>query len=326
MTVKKKQDGETPAVKTTGGNVNAASSGKKNTAANKNKKKSTTVFNADGSVNYESYTRAKSGKTEQLIGVIVVIVIILLIGGGVTWWAVSNHNKKVAQETALTESQSALADVTNVPSKFTDDGALVFVGNKLIDPADESEYEDLVPVDVYMDYNCPGCGSAERTLGDTYEELMNENKIRLRIHPIAFLNNTSTDKYSERAANAVIKVAQEDPDHVIDYIRYIMSEDIQPQEGSDYVPVSDEQLQEWAKDAGVTVDDYTTLTDEEYDDWLMAMTNYTTNRPELVRSDIGSFATPLITVDGTQMSLSSGVTNQQLIQNLEDLVDKAASK
>lgn len=274
-----------------------------------------------GMIDYTGSTG--TGKTEQLIGIIVVCLIVLLIGGGVTWWAVSSHNKKVAEQEAVSTSQEKLEGVTTTPSSFTDDGALVFVGNRLISPDEEKNYEDLIPVDVYMDYNCPGCGTAERTLGDTYEEMMDKNQIRLRIHPLAFLNGTSTDKYSERAANAVIQVAQQDPEHVMDYIRYIMSEDIQPGEGSDYVPVSDEQLQQYAKDAGVVMDDYTTLTDKKYDDWLVAMTEYTTNRPELKRADVGSFATPLITIDGKQFPMSSGTTNIQIINDFTRMVNNA---
>lgn len=246
---------------------------------------------------------ASNGKTETRIGIAVVLVIILIIGsiiGGV-WWSKHKTAEKAAERAS--SATQTLKTIKTKPANITDDGAFDFVEGKVIPASDENnaKYKNLVKVDVYMDFNCPGCGSTERTLGSRYNELLASNEIMLRIHPIAFLNNVSTDKYSERSANAVMQVADQDPEHLLSYIQYLMQSDIQPQEGSDYKSVSDKDLQKYAKAAGVEVKDYSTLTNMKFSKYTKAITDFLTTRKNLVRPNADQFTTPIVMVNGKHL-------------------------
>lgn len=263
---------------------------------------------------------ASAGKTEQRIGIAVVAVLLLIIGtiiGAITY---SNHKKAQDEQKKVATAETDLSKVKVKPSNITSDGAFDIVKGKVINPKTESNYSNLVKVDVYMDFNCPGCGDAERTLGDTYNEMLAANKIMLRLHPIAFLNNTSTDKYSERAANAVMQVGEQDPDNLISYIQYLMQSGVQPKEGSEYVSVTDKMLQQHAKAAGVKVKDYSTITNGKYDTYVKAITNYTTTRKKLIRPNVSTFTTPIIMVNGRHLTFET----DSLITEFTNTVNTAA--
>ncbi|MFU8852595.1 DsbA family protein [Micromonospora sp. SL1-18] len=59
-----------------------------------------------------------------------------------------------------------------------------------------------VTIDLYEDYLCPVCKQFQDTSGPTITQLVNENKVRVLYHPVAFLNRFSTTQYSTRASAA----------------------------------------------------------------------------------------------------------------------------
>ena len=62
-----------------------------------------------------------------------------------------------------------------------------------------------VVVDVYEDYLCPICERFEERYGSDLTTALNENKITVRYHSIAILDElTSPQGYSTRAANAAL--------------------------------------------------------------------------------------------------------------------------
>jgi protein-disulfide isomerase len=59
-----------------------------------------------------------------------------------------------------------------------------------------------VSVQIYQDYLCPFCKQFHDSAGAQLNQLAAQNAIALTIHPIAILDNRSTNQYSSRAAAA----------------------------------------------------------------------------------------------------------------------------
>jgi protein-disulfide isomerase len=59
-----------------------------------------------------------------------------------------------------------------------------------------------VRVDVYVDYQCPPCSSYEEATADVLAGYVSSNRVTLAIHPVAFIDHRSKNKYATRAAAA----------------------------------------------------------------------------------------------------------------------------
>ncbi|CAG7622578.1 DsbA family protein [Leucobacter soli] len=117
----------------------------------------------------------------------------------------------------------------------------------------ESDWETL-PVDmtVFVDYMCPACGNFEGQYGSFLESNVGKGDVNLTVYPINFLDNQSAGtKYSTRAGNLMSCVVNSDPDHAFALHNLLLSEEVQPQEGT--TGLTDDQLLEQAEAAGVDV-------------------------------------------------------------------------
>lgn len=57
-------------------------------------------------------------------------------------------------------------------------------------------------MDVYEDFQCPGCRNFEAAYAETYKKLADENVVKVLIHPAAFLDQRFTGENSARAISA----------------------------------------------------------------------------------------------------------------------------
>lgn len=251
---------------------------------------------------------AKDRRQQTILGatVVAVIVVIIAVVAGVIWY----RNRPV--DTAALKSE--VDKVAVKPANATDDYGFLISKNGINKPV-----EGVPTVEFYMDYICPGCGNMERSTGATTSKLVASGQINLEIHPLSFMDRYSTDNYSTRAAGAVINVAEKDPDHLLAFISNLYAEDFQPQEGSNYVATSDEQIQQQAIKAGVSEDVAKTISEGQYADWLKAETQVTINRPELANVSgqyKGQVSTPIVTINGTYWDWNSVDTSVTLDQAL----------
>jgi protein-disulfide isomerase len=60
-----------------------------------------------------------------------------------------------------------------------------------------------VKVDVYVDYQCPPCATFEAATESALAGYVSSNRITLAIHPVAFIDDRSKNRYSTRAAAAM---------------------------------------------------------------------------------------------------------------------------
>ncbi|MGD0925140.1 MAG: thioredoxin domain-containing protein [Streptosporangiaceae bacterium] len=119
---------------------------------------------------------------------------------------------------------SAVPKPSRVPATATPDGGGVVIG------------DGPVPVDVYIDFQCPFCRRFELSAGTALAAMVVEHQISIAYHPMNFLDQASTTHYSTRAAASSGCAA--DQDRFVDYAHALFVD--QPPEGS--AGLTDEQL------------------------------------------------------------------------------------
>jgi len=111
-----------------------------------------------------------------------------------------------------------------------------------------------LPLDMtlFVDYMCPACGNFEQTYGTMLEPFVGSGDVNLTVYPINFLDASSMGtEYSTRAANLVSCVVDQQPDAAFKLHNLLLSEAVQPEEGT--TGLTDDQLLEQAKAAGADV-------------------------------------------------------------------------
>lgn len=149
----------------------------------------------------------------------------------------------------------------SVPATATDDGAIVF-GNP----------DAAVTVDVYSDPMCPYCGQFERANGEDLTAAAQAGRIQLKIHPMAFLDRLSRGtEYSTRASNALVAVADADPEAGLRFYQSLYAAGTQPQENSS--GLTDDELADLARKAGAAEEVAASIKDQHYTGWIKEVTD-----------------------------------------------------
>ena len=86
-------------------------------------------------------------------------------------------------------------------------------------------------VAVYEDFMCPFCGQFEAASRDALEKQVEAGKVQIQYHVLNFLDDSSTTKYSTRAANALAVVLDTSGPEVAKKFHDLLFEN-QPAEGS----------------------------------------------------------------------------------------------
>jgi protein-disulfide isomerase len=99
----------------------------------------------------------------------------------------------------------------------------------------------------YEDFICPYCGQFESASRAALQKDIDQGKLQIQYHPLAFLDRSSSTKYSTRAANAFAVVYDAAGAKVAKTFHDLLFEH-QPPEGSAGLP--DSQLVDYAVQAG----------------------------------------------------------------------------
>lgn len=179
----------------------------------------------------EQERAAKEKRIRRIVMISVVGVVALVLIGVVAWTVLGAKRHQVAAD----GQQSAAGQTAEIGAV---QGNALVVGKKTAP----------VTLDVYQDYMCPYCGQFERANRADLEQLVGDGTVRLVIHPLSFLDAQSSGaRYSSRAANAVVTVAQYQPDKLLAFNAILYEQ--QPAEGSK--GLSDDQIADLARTAGV---------------------------------------------------------------------------
>ncbi|GEK81296.1 DsbA family protein [Agrococcus baldri] len=101
---------------------------------------------------------------------------------------------------------------------------------------------------LYVDFLCPHCGTFEAAYGDELGAAVEAGEVALEIRPLTFMDRSSPDEYSTRAANAFAAVADEFPGSAWAFHRALFAQ--QPAAGEP--GLTDDELIELAAGAGAS--------------------------------------------------------------------------
>lgn len=142
-----------------------------------------------------------------------------------------------------------------------------------------------VRVDAFIDFLCPYCRRFELSSGPALATMLAQHRINLAYHPMNFLDQASTTRYSTRAAAASGCAA--DSGRFLEYTHALFVN--QPDEGS--AGLSESELAALAGEAGLPAQPFASCLGEGlYLDWAP----YVTARA----ADAGVTATPTVLVVG----------------------------
>ena len=164
-----------------------------------------------------------------------------------------------------------------------------------------------VKVAVYEDFMCPFCGQFEAASRDALEKQVAAGKVQIQYHVVNFLDDSSTTKYSTRAANALAVVLDTSGPVVAKKFHDLLFEH-QPAEGS--AGLSDAQLVAYAVQAGATKSAVQPgIADRTYEQWV--------NNVNDQASKGGVNQTPTVKIDGKAVESK---TIDELVAKVEKAV------
>jgi len=217
------------------------------------------------------------------MGVVLVLVVAGLVGYGV----LSAQDKKTASK-------------LTTPSVAVDSGTAFTVGT------------GPVVIDVYEDFMCPTCHEFETADGATLQQLVTQNKVTVRYHPVAILDPSSNGtNYSTRAAGAAAAAAVAG--------KFLQYHDVlyqnQPKENTS--GLTDAKLIDLGKSIGLTSAAFVdAINNKTYDSWADKVTNTFSQR--------GFNGTPTLVIGGKQYQNAQSAYPQPA--ELTSLVTAAAGK
>jgi protein-disulfide isomerase len=166
---------------------------------------------------------------------------------------------------------------SRLPAGATPDGDGVVVG------------DGPVRVDAFIDFLCPYCRRFELSSGPTLALMVADREISIAYHPMDFLDEASTTRYSTRAAAASGCAA--DQGRFADYAHALFAH--QPPEGG--AGLSDAELAGLAPEAGLAEAEFAAcLSGGQYLDWPPFVTARATAA--------GVSATPTVLVAGAMVA------------------------
>jgi protein-disulfide isomerase len=197
-----------------------------------------------------------------------------------------------------------------VPSVADDDDAIVIGPGGVIG---EAPPEGAIAIELVEDPLCPWCRIFDEAASDEVEYLISQGEASLRYHIVSILDGYSAGThYSTRMANAWITTAEYDPDHFWAFVRASFTN--QPEENAK--GLTNDEIADVARDAGVSGDAVGRFADGEFTQWLIASTDravetFTYSDPTTGQA---GFGTPTVTIAGvhfpywtTSGNISAGV-------------------
>jgi protein-disulfide isomerase len=145
-----------------------------------------------------------------------------------------------------------------------------------------------VEVTVYEDFQCPYCKQFEESSNDLITSYVEAGKVQVKYHPMAFLGEASSTRYSTRALNAAGCVVNSTPSAFEKFHDLLYAN--QPAENTAGLP--DAKILDYAQQAGAG-DISSCVKDLRYEGWTKRVTDQA--------SKDGVVSTPTVFVDGTKL-------------------------
>lgn len=131
-----------------------------------------------------------------------------------------------------------------------------------------------VTVEVYVDYECPGCKTFQSTAFATLTSMVAKNQITLVYHPVAMLDELTKTQYSTRAADAAACAA--DRGAFLPYTQVLFAN----QPTANTAGISDDELIQLAGRAGIIDPKFAQcLRAQKYRGWIAQETRLASAHP-----------------------------------------------
>jgi protein-disulfide isomerase len=240
------------------------------------------------------------------------ILAVLVIVGAITLVLVQNRQNAAKYADAAfggSDSDStslvipALADV-QAPSTANDSGGIP-VSAAGVGTAGDGD----TVVQLYFDMQCPVCKSFDAVNSGDLQALSQEAGVTVVYQPLSFLDTYSQGThYSNRAANALMTVADQDPDHFEAFMTALYTD--QPAENSK--GLTDDEIGEIALGVDVpqtVVDQFTstvsgtyTVGSEQRTGQWRVFAPFVASATSYANTNFGGLSTPTLVIDGTIVS------------------------
>ncbi len=254
----------------------------------------------------------RKAKRTRLIAIAGLVTAVAVLGGVVFGIVRQGQATRVAYEdTAFGGGADlvvapALADV-EVPAVADETGGVPVSSAGVGEAGD-----DDVVLTVYFDFMCPWCGKFDAANSAELVALAADEGVTVVYKSIAFLDRNSQNTfYSTRSANAAAVVADEDPEHYVDFVTALFEN--QPEEGTK--GLTDTEIGDIALGVGVpqdVVDRFTVTVDGTFevatnDDGTETETREGTWRTfapfvaaatQQTATELGGLSTPTVLIDG----------------------------
>ncbi|MEY4275743.1 MAG: hypothetical protein RIS26_206 [Actinomycetota bacterium] len=227
----------------------------------------------------ESQKKGEARKKAILIAGSVIAGIALIVGG---YYFIDKMN---------TDNQKQ----SDTPSTALVNGGIT-VTKDLKVATSVGQIDKTVPtIVIYQDLQCPACQAFEVPNMPQISQLVKDGKYNLEIHPISFLDGASANEYSSRAGSALLCVADQEPEHFLDYNTALYAQ--QPKENS--VGPDNAALANLASSIGVK--NQSTLDCIKNSDWANWAKNQTPGyKTKVPGSNLEFTGTPFVMVNGQQ--------------------------
>lgn len=156
-------------------------------------------------------------------------------------------------------------------------------------------------MELWEDFQCPGCGAFESTFGAKVTQMADENLVKLIVHPAAFLDRNFAGQYSTKATSAWGCALEIDEAKAWKFRAAVFANQ-NPTEGEGW---TNDQFLQLAQASGFTTDDLPTLTqcyqDVAHAKWAAVSTQ--------TFYDSGIKSTPTIWLNGEAITDDAALSN-----------------
>lgn len=208
---------------------------------------------------------------------------ILLIAGVVAFIAII----AAAIFAIVTGNDATPNEVDAVPSTVQEETGGIPVGAGLVAG---TENEGAPVIEVYLDVTCSYCNEFENINNGAIEDLVNNEEATVVYHPLAILDQSGTRLagFSGRAANALAVVADQSPEHFMQFMQGLFN----MYHNAQSAPVAD--FKELAISVGISDEVADSLNDGQFQDWINA------KNTKFVQD--GFSGTPTILINGNEFN------------------------
>lgn len=219
----------------------------------------------------------------------------LLVTGGITVGIVAVVAGIVFSVVFLMGAPNEKVDNSKkVPLNVTALGGVVI--GKDLKIASDAEIKATNRIVIYQDYQCPICQMFETPNSSQIKTWAQSGLATVEYHPISFLDGSSLNNYSSRAANAAFCVANSQPEKFFDVNTALYAN--QPQENT--AGPSDAEIKVTLANAGVSINSEmnTCIDQKRYAKFIENRTTEGLSQPAVSGTETPQ-GTPYILVNGT---------------------------